>query len=145
MSACSVTMRLLPRRRWHWKPAGIVLSQVPAHPTSGICLDVIARLTASCHLGVCLGHQAYWSSLWRRYRSRSRAKHGKLSTIITLASRCFAPKQRFSGDALPLANHRSPLHARGAGVTALEMASSKGDAQNHPVHGVQFHPESIAS
>ncbi len=132
------------------RPAGIVLSPGPCDPDkAGICLALIAAAAGRVPIfGVCLGHQAIGQAFGGRVVRAPAPMHGKLSDI------------RHGGQGL-LAGVPSPFEAtryhslivdRDTLPDCLEITAETGDglimALRHrtlPVHGVQFHPESIAT
>jgi anthranilate synthase component 2 len=135
------------------KPKGIVLSPGPCTPNeAGICLDLIKEAGASFPLlGVCLGHQAIGQAYGGRVVRAPLPMHGKLSQITHGGAGVFKalPKKlkvtRYhslvvASDALPecLTVTASTTEAAGGIIMGLQH-------KRHPVHGVQFHPESIAT
>jgi anthranilate synthase component II len=132
------------------KPQAIVLSPGPCTPNeAGICLDLIAAAGAKIPLlGVCLGHQSIGQAYGGKVIRASEPMHGKLSRIVT------AGKGLFKG--LPreflVTRYHSLIVERSSLPECLEVTAETEDGlimglqhKNHPVHGVQFHPESIAS
>ena len=131
-------------------PDAIVLSPGPCDPDrAGICLDVV-RLAAGRVplLGVCLGHQAIGQAFGGAVRRCPEVMHGKLSRIRHDGTGLFAglPQEMavtryhsldVARDGLPDAL-RVTAETEGGVVMGLAHATL-------PVHGVQFHPESIAS
>ncbi|HZT46813.1 MAG TPA: aminodeoxychorismate/anthranilate synthase component II [Hyphomicrobiaceae bacterium] len=135
------------------KPKGIVLSPGPCTPNeAGICLELIERAGPSIPiLGVCLGHQAIGQVYGGRVVRAPVLMHGKLSRITNTGRGVFKglPKK------FEVTRYHSLIVERASlpdclAVTA-ETAQSEGGLimglqhKKHPVHGVQFHPESIAS
>jgi anthranilate synthase component II len=132
------------------KPKAIVLSPGPCTPTeAGICLELIRAASPTIPiLGVCLGHQAIGQAFGGVVKRAPQAMHGKLSTIATTRQGLFKglPK-RFE-----VTRYHSLLVER-ATLPACLMATAETDDglimglahKTLPVHGVQFHPESIAS
>jgi anthranilate synthase component 2 len=135
------------------KPKGIVLSPGPCTPNeAGICLELIKRAGATIPvLGVCLGHQAIGQAYGGAVVRADVPMHGKLSAITHCGRGVFKglPKTfsvtRYHSlvvarDNLPdcLAVTAQTTTAAGACIMALQH-------KRYPVHGVQFHPESIAS
>ena len=132
------------------KPEGIVLSPGPCTPNeAGICLDVI-RL-ADGHvpiLGVCLGHQAIGQVYGGKVVRAPQPMHGKLSTIHHTGKSVF----RGLNNDFQATRYHSLTIAPESMPAALEVTATSEDGviqgvmhKKHPVHGVQFHPESIAS
>ena len=108
------------------EPDAIVLSPGPCTPNdAGICLDLIAAASARIPiLGVCLGHQAIGQAFGGKV-VRTTPLHGKLSEIKHAGTGVF----RGINGSLKATRYHS----------LVIMHSSL------PVHGVQFHPDSIAS
>jgi anthranilate synthase component 2 len=132
------------------QPDAIVLSPGPCTPNeAGICLDLIAA--AAPHipiLGVCLGHQAIGQAFGGKVVRAPLPVHGKLSEIKHGGRGVFrginAPFKATRYHSLVVERASMP---RDLDVTAeTEDGLVMGLAHNRlPVHGVQFHPESIAS
>jgi anthranilate synthase component II len=131
-------------------PDAIVLSPGPCTPKeAGICLDLIAKASGKIPiLGVCLGHQAIGDAFGGTVVRAPAPIHGKLSTIHHQG------KGIFRGINGPF--HATRYHSlvvdritlpRDLTVTAdTEDGLIMGLAHTRlPIHGVQFHPESIAS
>lgn len=131
-------------------PAGIVLSPGPCDPDrAGICLDLIGEAPASLPiLGVCLGHQAIGQAFGGEVVSAMEIMHGKTSAIEHDGTGVFA------GLSNPFtATRYHSLAVRPDSVPeCLQVTARTPDGEimglshrSRPVHGVQFHPESIAS
>jgi anthranilate synthase component II len=130
-------------------PQGIVLSPGPSDPDrAGICLDLVRHGGSVPILGVCLGHQALGQALGGKVVRAPLPMHGKLSAIHHDGSGVFA------GLANPF--HATRYHSlvveRASLPPALKITAWTEDGlvmglahRERPVHGVQFHPESIAS
>jgi anthranilate synthase component 2 len=132
------------------EPEAIVLSPGPCTPReAGICLDVIAVLSARIPiLGVCLGHQAIGDAFGGRVVRAPTPVHGKLSTIRHQGAGIFhginGPFQATRYHSLVV--ERATLPDDLAVTAETEDGLIMGLAHRYlPVHGVQFHPESIAS
>lgn len=131
-------------------PTAIVLSPGPCDPDrAGICLELIAAAAGRVPiLGVCLGHQSIGQAFGGEVRRCPEVLHGKLSTLTHNATGVFAGlPQGFS-----VTRYHSLEVARESlpdclAVTAeTESGVVMGLAHRTlPIHGVQFHPESIAS
>src|SRR5260221_1250776 len=131
------------------KPQGIVISPGPSDPDhAGICLEVVRRAGSVPILGVCLGHQAIGQALGGRVVRAPVPMHGKVSRIRHGGSGVFA------GLANPFAatRYHSLIVDRAGLPAALAITAQTEDGiimgvahRERPVHGVQFHPESIAS
>jgi len=131
-------------------PQAIVLSPGPCTPNeAGICLELIEKAGPKIPLlGVCLGHQAIGQVYGGKVVRAPTVMHGKLSTIETTGKGLFAsmPK-RFE-----VTRYHSLIVERASLPADLEVTAETADGiimgvqhRTHPVHGVQFHPESIAS
>jgi anthranilate synthase component 2 len=131
-------------------PKGIVLSPGPCTPNeAGICLDLIAKAGASIPiLGVCLGHQAIGQIYGGRVVRAPVPMHGKLSKITHKGKGVFKglPKK------FEVTRYHSLIVDRAALPDCLAVTAETSDGlimglqhKVHPVYGVQFHPESIAS
>jgi len=131
-------------------PDAIVLSPGPCTPKeAGICLDLIAAVSGQIPiLGVCLGHQAIGDAFGGKVVRAPAPVHGKLSPIRHDGSGVFrginAPFQATRYHSLVVDRNTLPADLT---VTAdTEDGLIMGLAHRRlPVHGVQFHPESIAS
>ena len=132
------------------KPEGIVLSPGPCTPNeAGICLEVIEMAAGQMPiLGVCLGHQAIGQVYGGRIVRAPEPMHGKLSPIHHDGSSVFTrlpnPFKATRYHSLTVERASLPESVR---VTAwTEDGVVMGLAhRERPLHGVQFHPESIAS
>ena len=131
------------------KPDAILLSPGPCTPReAGICLDVIRKANGSVPImGVCLGHQAIGDAYGGDVVRAPEPLHGKMSEIMHRGETLFAgingPFQATRYHSLIVERKTLPSDlAVTAEADGLIMALSH---RTHPVHGVQFHPESIAS
>lgn len=131
-------------------PEAIVLSPGPCTPNeAGICLDIVKHASASVPiLGVCLGHQAIGQAFGGNVVRAPAPVHGKLSEIQHEGRSVF---RGINGPFRATRYHSlvvdRPSMPKDLSVTAetdggLVMGLSHREL---PVHGVQFHPESIAS
>jgi anthranilate synthase component II len=132
------------------KPEGIVLSPGPCTPNeAGICLELIAAADGQMPiLGVCLGHQAIGQVYGGRIVRAPQPMHGKLSTIHHTGRSVF----RGLNNDFQATRYHSLTIAPDSMPASLEITATSDDGviqgvmhKKHPVHGVQFHPESIAS
>ena len=131
-------------------PDAIVVSPGPCTPKeAGICLDLIARASGTIPiLGVCLGHQAIGDAFGGKVVRAPAPVHGKLSTIRHGGAGIFrginAPFQatRYHSLVVERASLPDDLTVTADTEDGLIMGLSH---RRLPVHGVQFHPESIAS
>ena len=131
-------------------PQAIVLSPGPCTPNeAGICLDLIKQLDGSIPiLGVCLGHQSIGQSYGGKVIRASVPMHGKLSVIHHTGKGLFAGLP----DRFEVTRYHSLVVEKSSLPDCLEITAETDDGiimglqhREHPVHGVQFHPESIAS
>jgi anthranilate synthase/aminodeoxychorismate synthase-like glutamine amidotransferase len=130
-------------------PSHIVISPGPGRPEdAGLTPDVIRRFGATTPvLGVCLGHQAIGMVYGGRVVRAPAPLHGKTSIVEHDGRGIFA------GLACPFeaARYHSLIVAQEGLPEVLEVsARTRGDAlimglrhRAYPVHGVQFHPESV--
>ena len=131
-------------------PDAIVLSPGPCTPNeAGICLDLIAAVADKIPiLGVCLGHQAIGQAFGGKVVRAPTPMHGKLSQIRHRGAGIFrginAPFRATRYHSLVVERETMPDELS---VTAdTDDGLVMGLAHTRlPVHGVQFHPESIAS
>ena len=131
-------------------PKAIVLSPGPCDPDrAGICIDLVKKATGKVPvLGVCLGHQTIGQVFGGRVIRAPIAMHGKLSRMHHQGKGLFAGlKQDFEAT-----RYHSLLVERATLPKDLEITAETSDGlimglqhRTHPIHGVQFHPESIAS
>ena len=131
------------------EPDAIVLSPGPCTPTeAGICLDLITKASASIPiLGVCLGHQAVGQAFGGKV-VRATPQHGKVSEIAHKGTGVF----RGIKGPLKATRYHSLVVERASVPRELAVNAETRDGlvmglihSSLPVHGVQFHPESIAS
>ena len=132
------------------EPQAIVLSPGPCTPDdAGICLSLIRLANGTVPiLGVCLGHQAIGQAYGGEIVRARTPMHGKLSSITHDNSGIFRglPKGFRATRYHSLIVERSSLPADLAVTAETEDGTIMGLAhRRHPVHGVQFHPESIAT
>ncbi|MFQ5955532.1 MAG: anthranilate synthase component II [Kiloniellales bacterium] len=132
------------------RPQGIVLSPGPCDPDrAGICVELVER--ADDHipvLGVCLGHQAVGQAFGGRVVRAPVPMHGKLSTINHNGSGVFRDLE----NPFQATRYHSLVVERETLPECLAVTAESEDGlimglahRERPVHGVQFHPESIAS
>ena len=132
------------------KPKGIVLSPGPCTPNeAGICLELIEKAGPKIPLlGVCLGHQAIGQAYGGEVIRAPAPMHGKLSKITHTGKGVFKslPKSfevtRYHSLIVPRNGLPDSLIATAKTADGIIMGLQH---KTHPVHGVQFHPESIAS
>lgn len=131
------------------KPDRIVISPGPGRPEhAGITVDLVRAWGPRVPmLGVCLGHQAIGAACGGTIVSARRLLHGKTSTIAHDGKGVFlGMAASFSaGRYHSLALSADPLPAD-LEVAATAVEDGTVMAVRHrtwPVHGVQFHPESV--
>lgn len=131
-------------------PDAIVLSPGPCTPNeAGICLDLIAQAASKIPiLGVCLGHQAIGQAFGGTVTRAPEPVHGKLSEIRHRGAGVF----RGINAPFCATRYHSLVVERKSLPRELAVTAETGDGlimglahSRLPVHGVQFHPESIAS
>jgi anthranilate synthase component 2 len=131
-------------------PEAIVLSPGPCTPNeAGICLDLIARASPAIPiLGVCLGHQAIGQAFGGAVIRAPTPVHGKLSEIRHRGAGIFhginGPFQATRYHSLVVERSTLPETLTVTAETDDRLVMGLAHKQ-FPVHGVQFHPESIAS
>ena len=132
------------------QPEAIVLSPGPCTPTeAGICLDLIAAAAGKIPLlGVCLGHQAIGQAFGGQVVRAPEPMHGKVAEITHDGTDIFAgipsPFKATRYHSLIVDRETPPDTLVPTAWTADGLVM----AMHHrtlPIHGVQFHPESIAS
>jgi anthranilate synthase component 2 len=133
------------------KPAGILLSPGPCDPDqAGICLAITqaAAETRTPLLGVCLGHQTIGQAFGGNVVRCDEIVHGKMGTMHHTGKGLFA--------GLPTPYEATRYHSlivdRETLPDTLEITAELEDGtimglqhRDLPIHGVQFHPESIRS
>ena len=132
-------------------PAGVLLSPGPKTPTeAGICLDMVS-LAAQIKMplmGVCLGHQTIGESFGGNVVRCHEIVHGKMGQIEHVG------KGLFEDLPTPFAatRYHSLVVERESLPSCLEVTAQLEDGtimglqhKELPIHGVQFHPESIRS
>jgi anthranilate synthase component 2 len=131
-------------------PSAIVLSPGPCTPKeAGVSVDTIRRWGSSIPiLGVCLGHQAIGEAYGGEVVRAERVMHGKTSQV------CHDGTGIFAGLPSPMEvmRYHSLIVERASIPQSLEITAVSQDDPNevhavrhreHPVYGVQFHPESV--
>ena len=130
-------------------PDAIVLSPGPCAPKGRRDLprDDPRGRPAIPIFGVCLGHQAIGEAFGGEVVRAPLPIHGKVATIAHRGETIFRGINRsLPGDALPFARRRAREPARrAAGHRGGRRADHGLSHRSLPIHGVQFHPESIAS
>lgn len=132
------------------RPDAIVLSPGPGIPDdAGICLDLIAKASDRIPiLGVCLGHQAIGQAFGGEVVRAPSPVHGKTCDIRHEGGTVF----RGINGSFKATRYHSLVVNRETMPDALQVTAETGDKlvmglshKSLPIHGVQFHPESIAS
>jgi anthranilate synthase component 2 len=132
------------------EPEAIVLSPGPRTPRdAGICLDLIAKAAPSIPvLGVCLGHQAIGEAFGGAVVRAPVQVHGKLSEIQHQGAGIFrginAPFRATRYHSLVVDRPSLPDELAVTAETDDHLIMGLAH-RTLAVHGVQFHPESIAS
>ena len=130
------------------RPDYLVLSPGPCTPNeAGICLDVIKRLGGKIPLlGVCLGHQAIGQAFGGQVVRAPQIMHGKTSQIIHDDEGVF----RGLDNPFEATRYHSLVIAPETVPDCLKVTARTPDRgimgvrhKTYPIHGVQFHPESI--
>ncbi|AQR62026.1 aminodeoxychorismate/anthranilate synthase component II [Brevundimonas sp. LM2] len=135
---------------WALKPEAVLLSPGPCAPDqAGICLPLITTAPDDMPiLGVCLGHQAIGQAFGGDVVRAKALMHGKTSPIT------HDDRGLFAGLPTPFTatRYHSLAVARATLPNSLDVTAWTEDGeimgvQHHarPIHGVQFHPESIAT
>jgi anthranilate synthase component II len=139
-----------PAQALSMRPNAIVLSPGPCDPDrAGICLDLIVGAGGKVPiLGVCLGHQAIGQAYGGKVVRAPVPMHGKLSRIHHTGDSVF----RGLEDGFLATRYHSLVVDRASLPPELVITAETEDGLimglkhvSYPVHGVQFHPESIAS
>ncbi len=132
------------------KPQAIVLSPGPCTPNeAGICLELVEKAAGDIPIfGVCLGHQAIGQVFGGEVVRAPSLMHGKLSAIKHTGKGVFADIP----DGFEATRYHSLTIEPDSMPDSLEVTARTEDGvimgmqhKELPVHGVQFHPESIAS
>jgi len=132
------------------QPEAIVLSPGPCTPNeAGICLDLIGKAKGDVPLlGVCLGHQAIGQAFGGKVVRAPAPIHGKLSEIKHTNTGVFrginGPFKATRYHSLVVDRASMPRELTVSAETADGLVMGLMHAEL-PIHGVQFHPESIAS
>lgn len=133
------------------EPRALLLSPGPCTPDkAGICLDLIAaaaerRLPT---LGVCLGHQSLGQAFGGKVVRAPTLMHGKTSPVLHGGQGVFAGLP----SPFTATRYHSLIVERDSLPGVLEITAETEDGvimglchRDLPLHGVQFHPESIAT
>jgi anthranilate synthase/aminodeoxychorismate synthase-like glutamine amidotransferase len=132
-------------------PSHIIISPGPCSPVeAGISVPIVRRFGATVPiLGVCLGHQCIGAAYGADIVRAGWPVHGRTSSVLHDGSSVFA------GLPSPLraARYHSLVISRDSLPASLRVVASSADDgeimavvhREHPVVGVQFHPESAAT
>jgi anthranilate synthase component 2 len=132
------------------EPDAIVLSPGPCTPhEAGICLELVEKASSNIPLlGVCLGHQAIGQAFGGQIVRALTQVHGKLSEIRSNGTGVF----RGINGPFQATRYHSLIVDRGSLPREFTVTAETDDRlvmglahASLPIHGVQFHPESIAS
>ena len=132
------------------RPERIVISPGPGSPKdAGISLELIRRLGPRIPLlGVCLGHQCIGEIYGSKVVRAGRLMHGKTSPIRHDGKGVF----RGLPNPFEATRYHSLIVEKSSVPGELEISADTAEGEimglrhrQHPVHGVQFHPESILS
>lgn len=133
------------------KPSAIVISPGPSDPDSaGICLELVtASVEAEIPLfGVCLGHQSIAQAFGGKVIRAPAPLHGKTSVITHNGKSVFAGLP----SPLTVTRYHSLIAEAETLPECLDVTAQTDDGiimglahKTKPIHGVQFHPESIAT
>lgn len=132
------------------KPDAVVLSPGPCTPNeAGICLDVIKEIGSETPIfGVCLGQQSIGQAYGGDVVRAPSPVHGKLSLVKHSGEGVMrginGPFQATRYHSLVVDRETMPKDLKVTAQTDDGLVMSLSHSR-HPVHGVQFHPESIAS
>ncbi len=133
------------------RPEAILLSPGPCDPAqAGICLALVeaAAETGIPLMGVCLGHQAIGEAFGGKVVRADDIVHGKMGTMHHAATGVFSDLP----SPFEATRYHSLIVERDTLPDCLEINAWLEDGtimglhhKTLPIHGVQFHPESIAS
>ena len=130
-------------------PEGVVISPGPSIPeNAGICIELVRQAGRIPILGVCLGLQAIGAAFGGHVIRAPEPMHGKVGRIFHDRTGVLA--------GLPSPFNATRYHSlvveRGTLPPSLRVTATSEDGlimglvhTERPIHGVQFHPESIAS
>lgn len=129
---------------------GIVISPGPCTPDkAGICVDLITKAAGKLPiLGVCLGHQAIGQAFGGKVVRAPVPMHGKISDVTHTEAPLFADIP----SPFKVTRYHSLIVEKESLPETLAITAETEDGlimglshKTLPIHGVQFHPESIAS
>ncbi len=129
-------------------PRGILISPGPGRPAdAGVTEEIVSALGPSVPiLGVCLGHQAIGEVYGGRIGYAPTLMHGKTSEIAHDGRGVF----RNVGNPFTATRYHSLVVDRASVPACLDISAETKDGvvmglrhREHPVEGIQFHPESV--
>ncbi len=132
------------------RPEALLLSPGPCAPDqAGVCLPLLAAAPETLPiLGVCLGHQAIGQAFGGRVVRAKSLMHGKTSEVAHTGRGLFEGLP----DPMTATRYHSLSIAEDSLPEVLEVTARAEDGEimafshrSRPIHGVQFHPESIAT
>ncbi|MGV9006106.1 MAG: anthranilate synthase component II [Brevundimonas sp.] len=135
---------------WALKPEAVLLSPGPCAPDqAGICLSLLTSAPDTMPIfGVCLGHQAMGQAFGGEVIRAKSLMHGKTSPILHTGQSVF----RGLPSPFTATRYHSLAVRRDTLPDMLEVTAWTADGEimglahkTRPIHGVQFHPESIAT
>jgi anthranilate synthase component II len=141
---------ITPDEAWASRPDAILLSPGPCSPNeAGICLPILATAPEDMPIfGVCLGHQAMGQAFGGEVIRAKTLMHGKTSPILHDGSSVF----RGLPSPFTATRYHSLAVRRETLPDVLQVTAWTADGEimglahrTRPIHGVQFHPESIAT
>ncbi|MBP7141464.1 MAG: aminodeoxychorismate/anthranilate synthase component II [Opitutaceae bacterium] len=141
---------ITPGQALDLKPARVLISPGPCSPAeAGVSLAMIGAFAGRVPLlGVCLGHQSIGHYYGGRVVRADRLMHGKTSPIFHKDTDVF----RGMPQGFAATRYHSLLVERSTMPAELEITAETAEGEvmglrhrQHPVWGVQFHPESIAT
>lgn len=131
-------------------PSAVVISPGPGTPdNAGICLELIEKAGSFLPiLGVCLGHQAIAQAFGGKVIRAPQPMHGKVSPVFHEGKSVFRDLE----NPFDATRYHSLIVERESLPDCFDITAWTDDNlimglahKEHPFHGVQFHPESIAS
>ena len=142
--------QITPEEVLSLNPRGIILSPGPCTPSeAGICLDLIQKIKGTIPIfGVCLGHQSIGQAFGGNVIRAEKVMHGKVSPISHNNTGIFAGLP----NPFTATRYHSLIVDKNNLPDCLEITATTSDGlimglqhKEFNIHGVQFHPESIAS
>ncbi|MDQ3428039.1 MAG: aminodeoxychorismate/anthranilate synthase component II [Gemmatimonadota bacterium] len=129
-------------------PSHVIISPGPCSPNeAGISTEVVRRVGPTIPiLGVCLGHQCIGAAYGAEIVRAGRPMHGKISRVHHHGTGLFTGLP----DPFQATRYHSLVISPDSLPAALQVTATSEDGEimavqhtDHPVHGVQFHPESV--